>query len=381
MNKSIIIGLLALSFYVCASFSVYSQVTIGSMSAPLKGVLLELKEAESVNGESNSQKGLVLPRVFLTAIDKLSPMLTESDPDYENLKSGHTGLVVYNVNTGFSSGKGAYVWDGTKWVSMKSSQQGSNVAVENGLYISADGAIKLGGNLTETTTIDLAGKKLLFETDEGKIGIGTSNPKATVQVENTANIDPLILKNVKFVTDAKNQIDNPSPHYYDLKISENGVIRKAQSFTNLNELFVYTLQANTNVGTGSSNGSTGTSLSWTKSGVNTNYIELHDDGFFVFSFCLLGTINGSIANADSYYISAFKNGTDVASLIDIQEFVVLRLASNNATSNYVNLTVSGKAGDKIYFKLGSAGNKFTLTLTANSSGTEPNKTTMTYWRI
>lgn len=87
-----------------------AQVTIGSTEAPVEGALLDLKNQP--NGTSN--KGLGLPRVVLTDINKLYPMLPIGYSSEENEK--HIGLVVYNQS--YCDGKfnkGVYVWSGDKW--------------------------------------------------------------------------------------------------------------------------------------------------------------------------------------------------------------------------------------------------------------------------
>ena len=380
-----IVEILPLTLLLCVSFSVQSQVTIGSQSIPLKGVLLDLKENDEKTGNANSEKGLILPRVILTAIDELSPMLTGLEPDYQNLKQGYTGLVVYNVNANHPFEKGMYVWDGSKWSPLKVPLQGGSVMAENGLSLSVNGAIKLGGDLMENTILNLNNDyNLIFDSGQGKIGVGTSDPKASLQIENPNNIEPFIMKNVKLITDSKNVIDNPNPTYYNLKISENGVIRKAMfGVSNPNESFMYLLRANTQIASGASTGTGGSDLKWTRNGVQSDYITLPESGLYVFSFCLYGSLttsSSSYADGNSFYISAFKDGTAVANLIDIEEFVALRIQNYNFTSYYVNLAVSGNAGDKIYFKLSSGGTKFTWTLMADGINAA-NKTNMVFWKI
>ena len=75
MKKSIKIKLLALSLSFSAVFYATSQVTIGMIDQPLDGTLLDLKESNTSNGGANSQKGLMLPRVSLTDVNSLSPIL------------------------------------------------------------------------------------------------------------------------------------------------------------------------------------------------------------------------------------------------------------------------------------------------------------------
>lgn len=99
----------------------HAQVTIGSGIEPAKGALLDLKEADEAGGADNSAKGVLFPRVHLTDMDKLKPMLSGADLDDNTQKLKHKGLVVYNINETAPFLKGLYGWDGAKWVSLANS--------------------------------------------------------------------------------------------------------------------------------------------------------------------------------------------------------------------------------------------------------------------
>jgi len=96
-----------------------AQITIGSKEAPVQGSLLQLKNVDG-NNAITSTKGLLLPRVELTDLTQLYPML-EGDSDYENgitthdQNLAHIGLVVYNLGC-HMTGEGFYVWTGEQWV-------------------------------------------------------------------------------------------------------------------------------------------------------------------------------------------------------------------------------------------------------------------------
>lgn len=93
----------------------HSQVTIGSSSSPASGALLDLKQNETTTlGDANSQKGLLLPRVELTAIDKLK-MGSNEILDQDDQYILHTGLMVYHINKCTVQGEGLYIWTGSAW--------------------------------------------------------------------------------------------------------------------------------------------------------------------------------------------------------------------------------------------------------------------------
>jgi len=59
-----------------------SQVTIGNTEKPVEGALLQLKNIDrKTNGEANSTKGLMLPRVLIKDINKLDPVVFSSGTD------------------------------------------------------------------------------------------------------------------------------------------------------------------------------------------------------------------------------------------------------------------------------------------------------------
>ena len=183
MGKSIKFGIYALLICFCVIFSAQSQVTIGTLSQPLKGVLLDLKESDASNGDANSEKGLMLPRVTLTNTKSLSPILSGEDLNDATLISNYAGLIVYNVSTAAPFEKGLYSWDGTQWNLI------SPVSASNGLTLSND-TVKLGGDLTQATTVNLNSNNLILDTSTGgNIGIGTSSPAATLDIAGTARIN------------------------------------------------------------------------------------------------------------------------------------------------------------------------------------------------
>lgn len=104
--------LCAVLFLICVP--VKAQVTIGSNHTPRSGSLLDLKQNENLN--SNSTKGLLMPRVALEDVVKMGPCV-KSDLAQPADKQAHIGLVVYNITDSISVGlcPGLYVWTGEEW--------------------------------------------------------------------------------------------------------------------------------------------------------------------------------------------------------------------------------------------------------------------------
>jgi hypothetical protein len=122
---------LILLYIICfISCAVRAQVTAGSGIEPVKGALLDLKEktpAAPATDNSTATRGLLLPRLNLTAAGQLYPMF-ESTPgsgtagsDYDSgteksaLDALHIGLTVYNLTDNCTFCPGVYAWDGALW--------------------------------------------------------------------------------------------------------------------------------------------------------------------------------------------------------------------------------------------------------------------------
>jgi len=231
MSKSLkITNKIASILLLCVFFtlSLQSQVTIGSLSEPLNGLLLDLKEIDESAGDSNATKGIIYPRVSLTNLNELYPMLTGSEADYETLKPSYTGLTVYNVNTTTPFNKGLYSWNGVKWI-----QAGTVSGAKNGLSLTAgNDTVKLGGVLEENTTIDLDDSNLSFANSNGEIKIGTNDPKKPIlDVNGVAAVSDSLIANGKLVLNslaaaptenvAQLAVDTKSGEVYAVRVGNN----------------------------------------------------------------------------------------------------------------------------------------------------------------
>lgn len=116
----------------------HAQVTIGSGIPSNKGSLLDLKEYISNPSTGvNATRGLGMPRVLLVDPKSLVP----TSVDTETEKANNIGLMVYNVANTIKFCPGLHVWDGTTWLSLKSTTDISPVALtQPNSYILAPGA-------------------------------------------------------------------------------------------------------------------------------------------------------------------------------------------------------------------------------------------------
>jgi hypothetical protein len=105
--------ILAVALMFC-SLTISAQVTIGSDIPPAKGALLDIKQQTGTTTATSG--GLLLPRVGLTSLTSLSPLIA-SPTTADN--TDHRGLTVYNVTSNTTFKPGIYVWDGAKWSLVK----------------------------------------------------------------------------------------------------------------------------------------------------------------------------------------------------------------------------------------------------------------------
>lgn len=115
-----------ISIFFLFSLKFNSQVTIGSLSKPVKGSILDLKAQEPDANNITAKGGLVLPRVELVNANELTfSDFSIADADNGgNQKLIHTGLTVYNVSEVDPFCKGIYSWNGEEWIPLKNCAKG-----------------------------------------------------------------------------------------------------------------------------------------------------------------------------------------------------------------------------------------------------------------
>lgn len=163
-NSSLAISLFIALFCLKISTS-HAQVTIGSGLQPLQGALLDLKENNS-SGGTTSTKGIIFPRVSLTNISELYPILTGTEPNYASSKPIYKGMIIYNTNILEPFEEGLYIWNGLKWELINTYP---SLKVTNGLYLDSNHNVKMGGSLAEETVINQNNNQLIIDNTSGGV--------------------------------------------------------------------------------------------------------------------------------------------------------------------------------------------------------------------
>ena len=121
--------------------------------------------------------------------------------------------------------------DANGLASWKNAQGTAKSLATNGLSLTVvNDSVQLGGTLTKKTDINMNGQNLVFKrlaSGTGNVGIGSlATPRAPLEVQGNAGEDPLILSPVKLASETPNAVDAANPTYYNLQISDGGVVRK-----------------------------------------------------------------------------------------------------------------------------------------------------------
>ena len=375
---------------VCFAVSVQSQVTIGNTTPPLEGLLLDLKQNGENNGGENADMGMRFPCVALTAIASLDPLNNTADAA---VKETYTGTVVYNVTDTSPFEEGLYIWDGVQWVRLLMSKDyiAGFQEANNGLSISNDDFVQLGGDLLKNTLVDLDDYNLTFSRGTGRVGIGTASPATALHVN--ATTDPFIVEDMKTITDPANAVETGTPVYHRLVVSSAGDLKQGPALpsVNLAEPVVYRLASNYVPANGQSGGTcmpasgSPAFMSWIKStgGASSQTFTVQQSGVCVVALRFYGTWQNNTNATNSFYLAAFKNGTAAGNIVDRAEIVVNRAGYGFGTY-FVTLAFNVVANDVIRISIvrandGSANQSGTWTLRSDANALAPNVTSMLFW--
>jgi hypothetical protein len=156
------------------------------------GIGTDTPDASSILDVSAANRGILIPRISIADGNDAAPVTAPA-----------ISLLVYNTNASIVNGKGTgyYYWEGTKWTPLL-----DYPSVKNGLsYSSIADGIKIGGDLTENTTIQLddfnftynldktgnffiseSGNTKLRVHDNGSISFGNDNQEGDFNVNGTS---------------------------------------------------------------------------------------------------------------------------------------------------------------------------------------------------
>ncbi len=369
-----------ISVLLLIGFVSYSQTGIGTDS-PHASSQLEI---------FSTTKGVLFPKITLKGeTDKAS--ITGGDPAIS--------LVVYN--TGLDAGfpiEGFMFWNGSKWRLLVDANT-AKAKIEGGLIKNSavlspnsyntvtdyDGILEVtynggnGGYYSDGDTYLSNGLSFKLQpgqaTATGKLTYHVSG-KPTVSSPNTINNVPI------------NFLDN---NLGNINIGGSSVTVATQ----------FTLHRSTTVSEGATGSATGTvnngykgsKLVWRKDDdTKVESIVLPETGAYVFSFRLYGSLAGPSPAAAPFYLSALKQtGSAPAEispdiLLDILELTLVKPSTYGNYTYSANLTASGKAGDRIYFKIaGASGSGMTWTLKNGvdtlTYASMANRTSMFFWKL
>ena len=217
---------------------------------------------------------------------------------------------------------------------------------------------------------------------QSQVGISTDEPKGTLHVTPTTKDEVLILSDTKSTSAAANSADGASASYLQLKISDNGVLRREVPASP-------TQSAITDLGTPITITTTPAKFLWyVSSSQNSEFITLPETGSYIFSFRLYAgfvTPGATKSAGGLYVITGYKDGSTTPLSEDAIYLVAKGTANNTVVTYTYNATVSGSAGDKIYFTINrntdlGVGADLGLIMRA-TPGNNANKTSLLYWKI
>jgi hypothetical protein len=340
--------------------------------------------------------------IFSTTKGGLFPKITlKGETDKTSISGGNPAISLVVYNTGLDANfpiEGFMFWNGTVWRLLVDANT-TKAKIEGGLIKNSavlspnsyqagtdyDGILEVGynggngGYYSDGDAYLSNGLSFKLQpgqaTGTGKLTYHVSG-KPTVGIPSTINNVPINFLN--------NNLGN-------INIGGSSVTLATQ----------YTLYRNTIVSTGDTGSGVGTvnsgykgaKLSWRKDDdTKIESIVLPETGAYIFSFRLYGSVAGNPPNAAPFYLSALKQmGSAPAEispdiLLDIVELTLIKPSTYSNYTYSVNLSVSGKAGDRIYFKMaGATGNVLTWTLINGGDGTGyghmANRSSMIFWKL
>lgn len=292
-----------------------AQVKIGGNGIPNPNAMLDVE---------SSNKGFLPPRVELEATDQADPLTSFT---------AAAGITVYNIATKGSGNTavspGYYYNDGTKWIRLVND-------AENGLHTQT-GTVKLGGELTENTTID---------TDNHDLAI-TDLDKITVNSRNDLNNQNIVLAHN--TTGVLNTVDAKT-----FALATNTTILQAEKNGSWNLLSVIGGSGWRKIGIGTADVNLGSPLLF-----NNGTYTVPESGIYIVNFELQFEGGVDIGVLGGNEMAIFKNNTIVQRklfdavrvAISVAGLINVTLASIPVTSSNINAMIRFEKDDEVSFAL------------------------------
>lgn len=169
-------------------FTILFMILMGGIFLKVQGQVAISRNGSNPHPDAmldiqDTTKALIIPRIALRSIIQSTPM-----------NSFVAGMVIYNTATSGSGVNavtpGLYYCDGTKWI--KASAQGS--ATSDSSIYNTDGFLNGTRNVylnNHNLILNSTGGNLLFNSTNGRVGIGTQTPNGTLHVNGSVYIDSL----------------------------------------------------------------------------------------------------------------------------------------------------------------------------------------------
>ncbi|MCC9069991.1 hypothetical protein LNQ49_00035 [Flavobacterium sp. F-65] len=342
----------------------------------------------------SDNKGVLFPKVTL-----------KGEQDKSVIKNPTDGLLVYNTGLDPNFNLSGYMyWNTDSWIILSPSKT-SKAVISNGLV--KDSQMLLSNSYTATVIDDIltvvySGGNGVFYPKEGKyLASGTVGGDKEIYLELQAGkLESTGMLYFKITGKPGSSVKTSA--IKDIKIKFQGKllgeIDKVGGVT-VTEALQFTISNSIDIEDGNEFGENGSILNWSRDNNSVGqYIELPEDGSFVFAFRIYGVTSSTYTTVQQQwcFISAWKELEETALgtspiLSDISEMGLISPRKGSSITYTINLTATGKKGDRVFFKMARGHNnskeqKFTLTLKNGGPASLPSeksgaRTSMFYFKL